>query len=745
MEEKVVFNLGGMTCALCSAKIEKRLIKQNGVNKVFANFSTDIVTVTFDNTLCNVDILKNTITKLGFYIDEGDGSSSKRYLKNLKTKVILSTLFTIPLIIAVLVCSADLCCVYLDPNYTSGISKFIATLRFKIYFLHNWKVQIILAAIVQFIIGFDFYKNALLSIKMRTWGMDILIAIGTLSTFSYSLYNIIEYGDALSNKLYFESGPMIITFVLIGRYIETLAKKKTSKSISELSKLKETKGNVLTENGVINKDIEKIDIGEVLIVRPGERIPLDGKIIEGDTQVDESMITGESLWKEKNPGDKVIAGTLNTSGSLKIKVLKTGNQTILAQIIDMVQNAQESKPEIQKLADKFSSIFIPFVLSVAIITFLVWFYLIYNGSKFFIEKPILYAVSVLVVSCPCALGLATPTAITIAQGVGAKKGILIKNGNSLELLNKIDTVVFDKTGTLTKGEHKVCRVESFNREYSDEEIIILSGSVELNSQHPIGKAIYKEMENRGLKPVVARDFEAVSGKGVKAVYNSKDIVIGTFDFINENEAKIEQSYRTNEIEVFISYDNFLIGKITLEDQIKEDSKETVEGLKGLGLDVIMITGDKEETAIKVSNQVGIDKFYSGVLPNNKAELVKKIKSENHKVLMVGDGINDAPALAYADVSIAIGSGTDVAIESSDIVILGENIKKIKTAINLSKKTFKKVKGNLIFSAGYNIILIPVAAFGLLNPEIACIFMALSSISVVLNSLSLKRFSKQKEA
>lgn len=746
MSKKISIRISGMTCTLCSYKIESKLQKIDGIKEVIVNFSTEVGTILFDENLCSVDKIYNIINSLGFCVDDEKGTESKKYLKKLKAKVIISLLLVSPLILAMLICWIDDLCILIDPNYSNLVSKLIGSIRYKIYFIHNWKIQLALVFPVQFIIGYEFYKNALYSIVSRMVGMDLLVAIGTGSTFGYSLYTAIKQPNFDGRELYFEAGAMIIAFVLLGKYLEALAKKRTTKSIDELAKVQPKSAKVVTDYGEIEKEIENIKIGEVIAIHPGERIPLDGVIVEGNTTVDEAMITGESNWVVKKVGDQVIGGTINTLGSILFKVEKIGNNTVLASIIHLVEAAQSSKPKIQKLADKICRIFVPSILFAATLTFCFWYFYVYHGSNYYIEKPILYAVAVLVVSCPCALGLATPTAICIGTGVGAENGILFRNGQALQDACKINTIVFDKTGTLTVGSPVVEKIIKLNKnsKYSEKQLLNIAASIEKNSEHPLGKAIYQKALNTKASLKDARDFIAEAGKGVRGNLDGHEVLIGTENYLIENNIKVEKNEENKFIKIYIAIDNINEGIITLNDAIKSNVKETIDILKKKGIEVVMITGDLKSTAENIGKEVGIDKIYSQVLPKDKAKIIKELKYEKRFVAMVGDGINDAPALANADISFAIGAGTDVAIQSSDIIILGKDLSQIPVCIDLSKKTINKIKENLFLSLIYNGIAIPFAAFGKLSPELASACMALSSLSVVINSLSLKKVKvKQK--
>ncbi|EKQ53832.1 MULTISPECIES: heavy metal translocating P-type ATPase [unclassified Clostridium] len=741
MDKKILVKISGMTCTLCSNKIEHKLKRTTGIKEVIVNFATEIATIIYDDNLCNKDKIDRIIDSLGFAIDDEKGTEAKKHLERLKWKVIISLILISPLLIVMIICWFDNLAILFDPDYSIKLFNIIGTLRYKLYFIHDWRLQVILVFPVQFIIGFDFYKNALYSIISRMPGMDLLVAIGTGATFGYSLYISLKHPGFDGKQLYFEAGGMIITFVIFGKYLEALAKQRTLSSIEALSKLQPKTAKVLRDTFEIEKEIEDICVGEIIIIRPGERIPLDGTIISGTAVIDESMVTGESTWVDKEIGDKVIGGTINTTGSFQFKVEKIGEDTVLSSIIHLIEEAQSAKPNIQKLVDRLSVLFVPFVLLSSIATFCFWYFYVYHGSSYYIEQPILFAVAVLVVSCPCALGLATPTAICIGIGVGAENGILIRSSQGLQDTYKINTMVFDKTGTITVGSPKVKELIKINEnsKYDEEDILTLAGSLENKSEHPLGKSISEFVIKRGYKLKQVVDFQSIVGKGVKGIIDGKEVIIGNKSFLKENKIPVTQNVGVEFTKVYISIDNKFEGIITLNDEIKEGVKDIIDKLNDKKIEIIMVTGDGKEVSERIGKKIGIAKIYYEALPKDKAEIIKELKKNNKFVGMVGDGINDAPALAHADVAFAIGVGTDVAIQSSDIVIVGNELKQIPLSLDLSKKTMNKIRSNLFFALVYNAIGIPFAAFGKLSPELASACMALSSISVVLNSLSLKRF------
>ena len=721
MTKKIELLLSGMSCAACALRIEKGLNKTTGVNSANVNFASEKAYIDINPESINIEKLIETVHNLGYEAIAQNEVKEKKLdeIKKLKILIFISSILSFPLVLGML----------------------LQIVNINIHLLHDPIFQIFLSAPVQFIVGWRFYKNSYHSLKSLSPGMDVLVSIGTLSAFSFSVYN--GFFSPVSTdrmNLYFEASSVIITLVLLGKYLEESAKGRTSEAIKKLINLQPDKA-VIIKNGVETLTaIENVLPGDLVLIKPGERIPADGTILEGESSVDESMITGESMPVDKSTGNPVSAGTINLYGTFKFTAEKIGKNTFLAHIIETVEKAQGLKPAIQKLADKIAGIFVPSVLSIAAVTFSVWFFGFGNFTG-----GLMAAVAVLVIACPCALGLATPTAIMVGTGKGAENGILIKNPDSLELAHKINTIVLDKTGTLTQGKPVVTDIISAEN-FKDSELAILAGSAEKNSEHPVAAAIsdYAFLKYGELLPV--QEFQAVPGKGINAVISGKKISIGNSKFMDEKKIsyssfieKIDSLEKTGKTVMIAAVNNETAGLIAVADTLKKTSAEAVNQLKKIGLEVIMITGDNLRTAQYIANLAGIEKVIAEVLPDGKSDEINKLKNEGRIVAMVGDGINDSPALVSADIGIAIGTGTDIAIESSDITLIKGDLLSVVTAIMLSRKTMTKIKQNLFWAFFYNVIGIPVAALGLLNPVFAGAAMALSSVSVVSNSLALKRF------
>ena len=731
------FIVEGMTCSACSNRVERVVGKLDGVQKSTVNFATEKLTVDMDETIVSEEKIKEVVEKAGYkLIDEVDikkEDKKKSEADKLLRRFVVSLIFAIPLL---LISMGHM----LGMPLPKIIDPMINPLNFAL-------IQLVLTIVIM-ITGIKFYKVGIKNLIKLSPNMDSLIAVGTLSAFLYGIFaivKIIEGETEYAMHLYFESAAVILTLITLGKYLEAISKGKTSEAIKALMGLAPKIATVERRGRELQVKVEGVQVGDIVIVRPGEKLPVDGVVTEGNTSIDESMLTGESIPVEKTVGSKVIGASINKTGFIKYEATKVGKDTALAQIVKLVEDAQGSKAPIAKLADIISGYFVPVVISLSIISAVAWL-LAGESSTFALN----IFISVLVIACPCALGLATPTAIMVGTGKGAENGVLIKSGESLETTYKLQTVVFDKTGTITEGKPVVTNI--ITKDFSEEEILVLAASAEKASEHPLGEAIVKEAMDRGFKLKEIKDFKSIPGHGIETVIEGKIISLGNKKLIKEKnismgdfEREADKFSSQGKTPMYIAIDNKLMGIIVVADTIKENSKIAISKLREMGIKVAMITGDNEKTAKAIAKEVGIDIVLAEVLPEDKAKNVAKLQ-EKGKVGMVGDGINDAPALAQADVGIAIGSGTDVAIESADIVLMRSDLMDVVTAIKLSKATIKNIKENLGWAFGYNILGIPVAMgilhiFGgpLLNPMIAAAAMSLSSVSVLSNALRLKKF------
>jgi Cu2+-exporting ATPase/Cu+-exporting ATPase len=745
---KKIFSISGMHCASCATIIKKKIQKLPGVNNVEVNFATEKAQIEGDFDL---SVANNEINKLGYKLEAMEDVSSVNHSEHLglnqkkeqKEKELLEqqvkTHFVLPLALVIFVIMIwDILArtFYFVPNFPIPMQLFNI-------------ISMILASIVLFWVGKPFILGVIRFFKYRVANMDTLIGIGTISAYLYSTIIVLlpQIRDFIQvpDYTYFDVVIVVIGFVTFGKYLEANSKKRTGDAIEKLLNLQAKTALVFREGKEIEISIDEVLVGDIVIVKPGSKIPVDGKIIEGKTSIDESMITGESIPVDKKEGDLVIGSTINKQGSFKFEVTKVGQATMLAQIIKMVEEAQGSKAPIQDLADKVSSVFVPTVLALASLSFILWISVgsFYLGQSTAISYAILSFVGILVIACPCALGLATPTAIIVGVGKGAERGILIKDASSLEILNKVTLVAFDKTGTITKGKPEVTDVLVVNKKFTENDILKFAGSVEKKSEHPLGEAIVSLALERNISLLSTKDFVALEGVGVKAFVDEKEIYVHKPEK-TENNSNLKSLEGEGKTVVWVEINNEKIGLIALSDVVKDTAKEAIKKIHSKGIKVVMITGDNHLTANYIAKQVGIDSVISGVLPNEKSLKIKELQDSGYVVAMAGDGVNDAPALMMADVGIAMSTGTDVAIESAGVTLLAGDILKISEVITLSRATIKTVKQNLFWAFVYNVIGIPIAGGALypiwgivLNPIFAGLAMAFSSVSVVFNSLRLK--------
>ncbi|HDR7915548.1 TPA: cadmium-translocating P-type ATPase [Bacillus wiedmannii] len=736
VSDKAEFTVSGMTCAACANRVEKRLNKLEGVNGATVNFALESATVDFNPDEIHVNEMKSAITKLGYKLevksDEQNGSTDHRLqeIERQKKKFIISFILSFPLLWAMVSHFSFTSFIYLPDM------------------LMNPWVQLALATPVQFIIGGQFYVGAYKALRNKSANMDVLVALGTSAAYFYSVYlSIRSIGSSEHmTDLYFETSAVLITLIILGKLFEAKAKGRSSEAIKKLMGLQAKTATVVRDGTEMKILIEEVVAGDIVYVKPGEKIPVDGEIVEGKSAIDESMLTGESIPVDKTIGDVVIGSTINKNGFLKVKATKVGRDTALAQIIKVVEEAQGSKAPIQRVADQISGIFVPVVVVIAIITFAVWMLFVTPGDfGGALEKMI----AVLVIACPCALGLATPTSIMAGSGRSAEYGILFKGGEHLEATHRLDTVILDKTGTVTNGKPVLTDVIVADG-FHEEEILRLVGAAEKNSEHPLAEAIVEGIKEKKIVIPSSETFEAIPGFGIESVVEGKQLLIGTrrlmkkFDIdIEEVSKSMEALEREGKTAMLIAINKEYAGIVAVADTVKDTSKAAIARLKKMGLDVVMITGDNTQTAQAIAKQVGIDHVIAEVLPEGKAEEVKKLQAQGKKVAMVGDGINDAPALATADIGMAIGTGTDVAMEAADITLIRGDLNSIADAIFMSKMTIRNIKQNLFWALAYNGLGIPIAAFGFLAPWVAGAAMAFSSVSVVLNALRLQRVKLKK--
>jgi Cu+-exporting ATPase len=707
--KEINLKITGMHCSSCALNIEKNLKRLEGVEEVKVNYASEKAQIKYDPNKVNLDKFKYTVKEIGYEIVNEDKDKNKNNKKNSLPlyRLILAILLTMPLF----------------------------TMMFGLN-INPW-LQHHLAFIVVFVLGFVFHKNAVLLLKKGQVNMDTLISLGTLSAYFFSLWALLN-----QKPLYFESAAIITTLILLGKYLENKGKERASQAIKKLMDLKADTARVIEDGVYKDKKLVDVKVGEIILVKPGEKIPLDGQVIKGRSTVDQSMLTGESVPKNLEIGKKAFGATINIDGTLEIKVNKTSENSILSQIIKIVEQTQQFKAPMQKLADKISSIFVPTIIAIALITAVI-LYLV-SGS---ISLAIIRAVTILVIACPCALGLATPLAIMVGTGIGAKKGILIKSGESFELAKNIDTVIFDKTGTLTTGQMQVQKIiANQETDFSSDKVLKIAQSLAINSTHPLSQAVVEYKREAELTEI--ENFKELPGLGIsgKCKKHQNQLLLGNKKLMFKNNIKsnfiekIETKEKGRNI-LFVAHNNQIIGALSLKDEIKPKAKKAIENIKSLGLKTMMLSGDNKNATSEVANKLAIDEYKAELMPEEKLKVIDKLQADNKKVIFIGDGINDAPALVKADLGIAMGSGTDIAKESGKIVIISNEPTKIFSAINLSKKTFNIIKQNLFWAFIYNLLTIPLAILGLVSPMIAALAMSFSSVSVVANSLRLYYITK----
>ena len=725
----------GMTCASCVARVEKSIGKIEGIKNVTVNLANEKASFEIDTDFATLSQVEQSVEDAGYKIDFSSidnksdskvhqikSDSKTEYEKELQKDFLFALILSIPILLLNMGMMWD--------NFHNIIPLSTAVIN---------KILLVLTTPVVFISGKRFYKIFWKNLIHFSADMNSLVAIGTGAAYIFSmlitLFPEIFSDERITSHVYFDTAAVIITLILMGRWLESRAKSKTGSAIKKLLELKPQKVLVKRKNNELEIDLSDLEIADLVIVKPGGKIPADGKITNGFSTVDESMITGESIPVEKNVGSKVIGGTLNKTGSFEFEVTETGERSVLGQIIKMVETAQSTKAPIQKLADKIAAVFVPVIILIAVLTFASWFFFTSAG----LSTSLINFVAVLIIACPCALGLATPTAIIVGTGKGAQNGILIKNAESLEVAHKINTIIFDKTGTITTGKPIVSSV--ITNGINEAELLKIAASLEKRSEHPVAKAVLSYVKDNGINTLQLEKFESLTGTGLKGTVNGDEVLIGNLSLmknnsilINDFEARINQLSESGKTVILISINK---GLIAIEDEVKMNASEIINRLKAMNLKTILLTGDNKYSAKNISDKVGFENFNAEVLPEDKIKIVSDYQKENKIIAMVGDGINDAPALVQSNIGIAMGTGTDVAIESADIVLMSGDLNGVVKSIKLSRLTLKTIKQNLFWAFIYNIIGVPLAAFGLLNPMIAAFAMSISSVSVVSNSLRLK--------
>jgi P-type Cu+ transporter len=715
------FNIAGMHCASCAVRNERTLKKLKGVFDATVNLATHSARVEYDEAVVSVGVLHDVVVENGYQVLKLESAQdhkerARRELQSARQRAYLALLLAAPVAVSAML-DIELPWMLFGHNVSAWI-------------------QALLSTTVILILGWQFHAGMLQQARTLSANMDTLISLGTLAALLFSIWAMLV-GE---HQLYFETGAVIAALILLGRYFEARSRGQASDAIEKLLELGAKTAHVRRDGGERDIPIEEVEVGDILLVKPGEKVPVDGKVVDGRSSVDEAMLTGESMPVNKTAGDDVFGATINISGVLHIQATKVGQDTALAQIVKMVTDAQVNKAPIQRLADQVSGVFVPIVLGIAIVTAVAWY--LVTGD---IYQSFVPAVAVLVIACPCSLGLATPTAILVGTGVGARRGILIKNGEALERGKRIDVVVFDKTGTLTEGKPKVTDVFSFGAQMAPDDLLALAASIERLSEHPLAQAVVRAARDKNVQLMDVSDFENIAGKGVCGKIGNRNVMVGSARLLLEHGlpivepiAKIEQHEAEGKTVFLIARDQKILGMIAVADTLKEDAKMAIERLRVQGIETAMMTGDNQRTAEAIARQIGIDEVFAEVLPQNKAGHVRELQRKGKRVAFVGDGINDAPALVQADLGIAIGTGTDIAIEAGNIVLVNGHPLKVLEALALSRLTFRTIKQNMFWAFFYNVAAIPLAAFGLLNPMIAAAAMAGSSLTVVGNSLRIKR-------
>ncbi|MFW0910489.1 heavy metal translocating P-type ATPase [Bacillus altitudinis] len=737
--EQAEFDIEGMTCAACANRIEKKVNRMEGIDQGSVNFALETLQVTYHPGQISPSDIKEAVKSIGYsliepaeeHAEEGKKDHRQVAIEKQTARFLFSMILSLPLLWAMV-----------------SHFSFTSFIWLPEAFMNPW-VQLALAAPVQFIVGWPFYVGAYKALKNKSANMDVLVALGTSAAFFYSLYESIQSAVQGTHEagLYYETSAVLITLIVLGKLMEARAKGRSSEAIQKLMGLQAKEAVIERDGKEMTVPISEVKVNDFVFVKPGEKVPVDGEIIEGTTAIDESMITGESLPVDKTTGDTVIGATINKNGFVKVKATKVGKETALSQIIRVVEQAQGSKAPIQRMADQISGIFVPIVVGLAVLTFLIWFFFVDPGN---VTSALETFIAVIVIACPCALGLATPTSIMAGSGRAAESGILFKGGEHLEVTQSLDTVVLDKTGTVTKGEPSLTDVIA-SANWTEDKLLQLAGSAEQQSEHPLARAITDGMKTRGLQAVEVEAFQADSGHGIEARAAGHELLIGTRKLLKKHhiscealETVVTELEEQGKTAMLIAIDGEPAGIVAVADTIKSSSSQAVARLKEQGIHVVMMTGDNKRTAEAIASEAGIDHVIAEVLPEEKAAHIVALQKQGKKVAMVGDGINDAPALATANIGMAVGTGTDVAMEAADITLMTGDLHAIADALEFSRKTMRNIKQNLFWALAYNCIGIPVAAFGFLAPWLAGAAMASSSVSVVLNALRLQRLKPVRE-